>query len=192
MELHLIETVSHQELSLDDLKSNTQINVITSNTKDKVINFISNNGINVKNINLDKTFGIFLHQDNYESIVGLFSFENKHVSSKFRLEDIGGESRHFSEITHIIIDQRLIDMIFLQKCFSIIIPQLLISMPVNEVIWCEYKNELWSKIISSFAKKIEYDYANESHYFADKIVSSYEFGKKRETHLQELIRKASL
>ena len=78
----------------------------------------------------------------------------------------------------------------MQKCFSIIIPQLMNSIIVDEVIWCEYKGELWSKIINSFAKENEYDYANESHYFAEKIINSSILEVEREKRLRENIKKA--
>ena len=186
MKLNLIDIASCPGLLSDKLKSDIRINSINSNIKDEVISFLYNYGVNPKEINLENAFGIYLH----ESIIGLFSFENEHISTKFPIPVLDGENRHFSEIAHILIDQHLMDMIILQKCFSIIIPQLLNSIIVDEVIWCEYKGELWSKIINSFAKEIEYDFANESHYFAEKIINSNILEVEREKRLRENIKKA--
>lgn len=191
MKLYFVDIASCQGIT-NNWENNIRIDHISMDTKDEVISFLYNNEINPRDVNLDNSYGIYLQQEKNDSIIGLFSFENNHISTKFSISISEGENRHFSEISYIILDQHLLDITILQKCFSIIIPQLLNSELVNEVVWCEYKGVLWSKIIDSFAKKIEYDYANESHYFAEKIINSNILEVEREKRLRESMKKAGL
>lgn len=191
MKLYFVDIASCQGIT-GNWGNNIRIDRISMDTKDEVISFLYNNEINPRDVNLDNSYGIYLQQEKNDSIIGLFSFENNHISTKFSISISEGENRHFSEISYIILDRHLLDITILQKCFSIIIPQLLNSELVNEVVWCEYKGVLWSKIIDSFAKKIEYDYANESHYFAEKIINSNILEVEREKRLRESMKKAGL
>ena len=157
-----------------------------------VLNYMYNYSLNPKRFNLSNAFAITILNNQNNEIIGLFSFENNHISSKFNVSYSEYDERHFTEITYIIIDEKLIDISILKKCFSIIFPQLVCSQIVNEVIWCDYNKNLFSQIIDSFVKKTEflYHYENVSYFFAEKIIDAIKFENEYKEKLYELMKNA--
>lgn len=180
------------KLSLDYLRENIQIIHINKDNQNMVLNYMYNYSLNPKRFNLSNAFAITILNNQNNEIIGLFSFENNHISSKFNVSYSEYDERHFTEITYIIIDEKLIDISILKKCFSIIFPQLVCSQIVNEVIWCDYNKNLFSQIIDSFVKKTEflYHYENVSYFFAEKIIDAIKFENEYKEKLYELMKNA--
>ena len=93
----------------------------------------------------------------------------------------------FVEITSLVIDRKLINKNILHKCFNIILPLIITTNKVDDVIWYEYKGILYSRIIELITKEVIYYFQNESEYFADNLIHNYESEKKLSQKLLDKI-----
>ena len=196
MKLIIIQTQPAENFSEDYLINNIQIADYKTFDIEKVVNFFRNHTVNMNGINLEHSFIAYIPgQDSNDKIVGLLSFEKNLVPTKFfniSEEERAQDNRNFNEITHIVIDEVLLNPTVLQRCLMVILPELLTNTPVDEVVWCDYKNELWSRVTNAFVKQLngEYYFANEADYFANKIINAVQCDRKHERIIKDFMQQA--
>lgn len=187
MKRKILDTTICEELEFDYLEKNIQILSVNESNLSKVEAFLINNQIMTNIINLNNSYFVQINTNNENHIIGLFVLEENYVGTKFSQFKDFQDNRHFVEITSLVIDRKLINKNILHKCFNIILPLIITTNKVDDVIWYEYKGILYSQIIELITKDVIYYFQNETEYFADKLIHNYESEKELSQKLLDKI-----
>lgn len=164
-------------------------NFVISKVDETNINFVERfllNYVNGERISLDGAFVVLLSNNGNDQIVGLLCFEENNVRTKFQFPIEDTRNNHHTELTYFIVDEKLMNKELLLNVLMRTIPLITTTECIDEVIWFDYKGELYSRYIDSVYKRypqFTYFFINESEYFADRLVSIYEVDIEREPTL---------
>ena len=174
----------NRENSIEVIKGNFVISKVDETNVNSVERFLINY-VNGERISLDGAFVVLLPNNGNDQIVGLLSFEENNVRTKFQFPIEDTRNNHHTELTYFIVDEKLMNKELLLDVLMRTIPLTTTTECIDEVIWFDYKGELYSQYVDSVVKQYPqyYHYRNVSEYFADRLVSIYEVDIERETTL---------
>ena len=175
----------NRENSIEVIKGNFVISKVDETNVNSVERFLINYA-NGESVALGSAFVVLLPNNGSDQILGLICFEENNVRTKFQFPIKDPRNNHHTELTYFIVDEKLMDKKLLLDVLMRIIPLITTTECIDEVIWFDYRGELYSRYIDSVYKRnsqFTYYFQNESEYFADKLVSIYEGDIERETTL---------
>ena len=184
MKKTVLQLPYNRENSIEVIRNN----FVISKVDETNINFVERflvNYVNGESISLDDAFVVLLPNNGSDQIVGLMCFEENNVWTKFQFPIKDTRNNHHTELTYFIVDEKLMDKKLLLDVLMRIIPLTTTAEHIDEVVWFDYKGELYSQYVDSVVKQYPqyYHYRNVSEYFVEKLVSIYEGDIERRTTL---------
>lgn len=161
------------DVSFETIMSQLMVFKIDESNKKQVESFVLNY-VNGKIMPLDKAFVVSLSDNNNFRIIGLFCFLETDLRNVaiFNGEPDFDKKINFNELSHFIIDEKIMNVKSLSMILRKIIPSIITKEEIDEVIWFKY-GEFYTRMVDKIYKQypnFTYYYINEADYFAEKLM----------------------
>lgn len=161
------------DVSSETIMNQLMVFKINDSNRKQVESFVLNY-VNGEIIPLDKAFVVSLSDNNNFRIIGIFCFletDLRYVAT-FKEKPDFNKKINFNELSHFIIDEKIMNAKALSIILRRIIPSIITKEEIDEVIWFKY-GEFYNRMVEKIYKQypnFTYYYINEADYFAEKLM----------------------
>lgn len=175
MEKVIIKCPYCEHLQQVELLQKTGVSKVTDANEALVRDFLLNNAPALTKLQLDKSFVCSIMDNGNIIILGAFVFTDKDVRTKIQINWEDEITRNYHELSHLVLEERLLDYNFLIRSFRKVLPLLVKEDDSQEIFWMENKGQLYSRVTDVVAKQYPtYFYQNEAEYFSQSILQIIE------------------
>lgn len=159
------------DIPFETIKNNFTVCKIDESNKKQVETFVTNY-VHGEKLPLEKAFAISLPVNDGVQIIGIICFLATDMRNNFEnVHDIAQEKIDFNELSHFIVDEKLMDESLLSNILTRILPIIATDEIVDEVFWFKY-NGFYSRRVKKTYKQyhLTYYFRNEADYFAKGLI----------------------
>ena len=188
MEKKILNLPCSNDLENEDILNNLIVVRASDYNRTHLNNFIINylHGIIIP---IENTF-LIVSPTEETKIYGLISFEETDIRNFLNITD-DPRQLHCSELTHFIVDEKILRQDLLKNMFMRIFP-LIISEEEDEVIWIKYGTEHYSrwidKVVKEHYKEIRRPYFAEANYIVNAIFEIQRNESQRRDRIMNLLK----
>lgn len=159
------------ETPIEVIENNFKISKVDKGNKKDVEDFL-NKFVNGEQVALEKAFVVSIPNGRKEQTLGLFCFCETDIRTKLQVED--DNKYNFNELSHFIIDEKLMDELLLKEVLEGIFPLIVTDEYVAEIIWFEYNGEIYRQRVNDVFKRYKqfhFSFSLVAEYFVGNLIS---------------------
>ena len=177
-----------KEYNTPDIVTDAHCGKATENDLSFVFDFLSHNdiGLSDEKPTMEDVFCFTVFIDGNTHIVGVLCLNDKQIDfQKFGIPNSPiNRERIFHSIEYLICDKSLLDETFLQHAILTVLHSIVNKEDKREeVLWFEYGNNLYSRLIDKYQKQYGYYFVPEAEYFSKAIIAAFNKGTSRYNEL---------